>query len=262
METRSWKRNLVILSISLAWLITGCCKTATAPTAAPESAAAEAPSPLQEMYLESLEDALNPEPDEISHDLTAIYPGAPGLVWKEDGDGMLLMASLVTRDYYSTYIGKPYNTGKYTIWVTAAYQLKDFIVKNHPNLKGEALMMRLRQLNGLPPDVEKPFVVEFWVQPKDLFRPAPDNEIDDATAGLNLPTDATPAYRLWLNQLRAKSYVMDACETGYPWTQLGYTYDWAGVDNGKEVGLSEFVIRTNADVIIKSVTPTEEYFQP
>ncbi len=262
MKTQSWKRSLLILLISLAWLMTGCCKTTMAPAKAPDPETTEAPSPLQEMYIKSLRDALNPEPDEIRHDLTAIYPGNPDLVWKEDGGGMLLVVSWVSRDYYSPNLGKTYNTGKYPIWVSAANQLKDFIVKNHPDLKGEALQIRLRQLLGLPPHDKKPFVVEFWVHPNDLFRPAPDNEIDDATAGLNLPADTSPAYRLWFNQLRASSYVMDACETGYPWTQLGYTYDWAGVNDGNEVGLSEFVIKTNADVIVESVTPTEEYFQP
>ena len=32
----------------------------------------------------------------------------------------------------------------------------------------------------------------------------------------------------------------------YPWTRLGYTYDWA--DNGEEYGLSEFVVRKNSEV--------------
>ncbi|MCP4693801.1 MAG: hypothetical protein GY859_37550 [Desulfobacterales bacterium] len=259
MKTQSWKRGLVILALSLVWLIAGCGKTRQV---APAPSEPETPSPLREMYIKALQDALNPEPHEISRDLTAIVPGNPDLVWKGDGGGMLLVVSWVGKDYYSPYVNKTYNTGKYTVWVTAANEVKEFVAKNHPDLKGEALELRLRQLLGLPPDDKKRFMVEFWVHPEDLFRPAPDNEIDDASAGLNLPADVTPAHRLWFNRLRADSYVMDACQTGYPWTQLGYTYDWAGVNDGSEVGPSEFVIRTNSDVIVKSVTPTEKYFKP
>jgi hypothetical protein len=39
---------------------------------------------------------------------------------------------------------------------------------------------------------------------------------------------------------------------------LGYTYDWG--DPGSDVGVSEYVIRKNSEVIVKSVSTTADYF--
>jgi hypothetical protein len=50
----------------------------------------------------------------------------------------------------------------------------------------------------------------------------------------------------------------------YPWTSLGYTYDWGNPDN--HVGLSEFVVNGKKSdgskifVGIKAVTGTADYF--
>ena len=43
----------------------------------------------------------------------------------------------------------------------------------------------------------------------------------------------------------------------YPWTGLGYTYDWGNPDS--EIGLSEFVILGGSTVGVDAVIPTEEY---
>jgi len=113
--------------------------------------------------------------------------------------------------------------------------------------------LRLEQLLGLPPDDGKQWFVELWVWPADLFRPAPDPEITDQGAGLDFPDSASPEYRAWFDDLRSKSYG----ENGYPWTRLGYTYDWGSPDD--HVGLSEFVINKGAPIEVRSVTPTVVY---
>jgi len=43
----------------------------------------------------------------------------------------------------------------------------------------------------------------------------------------------------------------------YPWTQLGYTYDWGNPET--EVGLSEFVIKTNSKVKVNRIESTLKY---
>ena len=45
----------------------------------------------------------------------------------------------------------------------------------------------------------------------------------------------------------------------YPWTRLGYTYDWG--DSTTHVGLSEFILEQNATVMVKSVTSTVDYLK-
>ena len=59
--------------------------------------------------------------------------------------------------------------------------------------------------------------------------------------------------RNWFNRLKSESYG----ENGYPWTRLGYTYDW-GNPKG-EVGLSEFIIKSGATIKIHSVIGTLDY---
>lgn len=45
----------------------------------------------------------------------------------------------------------------------------------------------------------------------------------------------------------------------YPWTGLGYTYDWA--DNGTEYGLSEFILKNGAEVTVERTYTNEEFFE-
>ncbi|MEZ4436423.1 MAG: hypothetical protein R3F65_28825 [bacterium] len=60
-------------------------------------------------------------------------------------------------------------------------------------------------------------------------------------------------HRMWVEALTEESY-----GEGYPWTRLGYTYDWDPAA-GSVVGLSEFVIRPGSVVGVESVTGTGAY---
>lgn len=115
---------------------------------------------------------------------------------------------------------------------------------------------RYRQVLGLPPDVAKTVFVELWVRPSDIFRPTPDPEIDDRTAALDFPPGTPKAHVRWIEKLRGSS----CGDGGYPWTRLGYTYDWGG-DPQDDVGFSEFIVRAGATVEVHSVTATASYGQ-
>ncbi|MFO0210323.1 MAG: hypothetical protein ACK53E_05995, partial [Pseudanabaena sp.] len=58
----------------------------------------------------------------------------------------------------------------------------------------------------------------------------------------------------WFENLRSQSYKTTG---GYPWTRMGYTYDWGNPNS--EVGLSEFVINTGTAFEVKSVQTTDKY---
>jgi hypothetical protein len=113
--------------------------------------------------------------------------------------------------------------------------------------------LRTLQLLGLPPNNANTYFVELWVSPQSLFRPTPDNDINDTVAQLAFPASATPEYKQWFNSNIIYSYFPER----YPWTRLGYTYDWG--NSNSHVGLSEFVLKQNSTVIVKSVTPTADY---
>ena len=110
----------------------------------------------------------------------------------------------------------------------------------------------------MPPNVEKKYFVEFWVRPQDLFRPCPDAEVSDTHCGLAFPEEVTDEHKDWINNQRLESYYNPVWDKNYPWTQLGYTYDW-NPKNKNHVGLSEFVIGKNKNVVVKGFKTTEEY---
>ena len=68
-------------------------------------------------------------------------------------------------------------------------------------------------------------------------------------------------YTSWFNNRTRNIYTMGS--SPYPWTRLGYTYDWG---SSNHVGLSEFVLHgrkadgTKISVGIRSVKTTAEYF--
>lgn len=211
-------------------------------------------------YLAAVEDASVAEPGEIVRDLTPIVPSNEELIWREGPTGpQVKMAVWTDWPGYDETVGQEMPLA-IDIWVTAAPQIQDFCRQN--GVKPEHLTRRLEQLLGLPPDDGKDRFVELWVDPTDLFRPTPDPEVTDQEAELTFPyvpdyLTVSEDYMTWFNELLAEMYGGD---NPYPWTRLGYTYDWGNPFS--EVGLSEFIVRKGAVVEIISVTPTLAYCLP
>lgn len=231
-------------------------------------------SDVHEIYQNSLEDAVYPTDAKVDKDLFAISKDNPDLTWKIiNGEEYVLVVSWKGSDTYykAPYVKADgiYNTGSsYPIWVTAAPQLANWATKETRFMKwveeGETTKInsRIKQLLGLPPNPAYTYnyFVEFWVKPGDLFRPCPDPEIDDSTCeACNPKIDS--AFQAWINDTRAARYY-NSCELleKYPWTALGYTYDWSP-GNKTHQGLSEYVIHNDADIIVNKIYTTEEYLK-
>ena len=225
----------------------------------PAVSAQVATDPDQATYQRALALARNPLPENISRSLTAITPDNAALIWRDIGEEPHVLVATFTSSfkYYDGFLGKPYNTGSHDTWVSAAPFVQRLC--RDPAWRGADVDRRLIQLLGLPPGGKNIGFASMWVKPADLYRPCPDNEITDTECGLNLPADVDPAYRQWFNDLRARQYftARDPDWPGWPWTQLGYTFDWH--DLGNPVGVSEFLIRRGATVHIEALTPTAEY---
>ncbi len=216
---------------------------------------------LPPAYLEAVRDAANPEPDEVYGHLIPVAASNPKLVRKAfDGEEYVLMVTWVgNASYYKTTDQDGYyNTQGFDIWVTVVPELQQRCAA--PDFGLRDLKLRLKQFLGMPPNTSKTEFVEFWVRPQDLFRPCPDAEINDGSCDLSLPNRVSSAHRAWFNDYRAKSYCSgEKCPDllPYPWTQLGYTYDWGNPKT--EVGLSEFVIKTNSKVKVNRIESTLKY---
>ncbi|MCA1905463.1 MAG: hypothetical protein LDL11_02585 [Desulfarculus sp.] len=207
-------------------------------------------------YQAAVADAKYPTASKISHDLTPIVAWNPNLVWEgAPGLGRVKMVAL-TRSYYDDWVGRDYLLSFGELWVTVAPELKQFF-QDDPT--GPSLP-RLEQLLGLPPESGYTRIVEFWVDPADLFRPSADPEITDREAELPLPdgyrSQVAKAYRDWFAATWSRRY---ETATPYPWTQLGYTYDWG---SSNHMGLSEYVIRKGSTVGVAGVWDPLAYFTP
>jgi hypothetical protein len=207
-------------------------------------------------YKRAVENAMVPNEDKISRDLISIKRDNKDLVWKViDGEEHLLVVTWKKDvSYYEPHLNGTYNTGDYPIWVTTAPELAERMEKVKPRHRD----LRLKQLLGLPPNNEYNYFVEFWVKPENLFRPCPDQGIADTQCELGFPQGTHHEHEAWINRYRLDSYYALDLYHKYPWTQLGYTYDW-NPRNKSHVGLSEFVIAAKSDIVVNAIHETHAY---
>ncbi len=135
------------------------------------------------------------------------------------------------------------------VWTTAAEE----ILGSGDLGSGDAFVLRMEQLLGLPPQNGKTHFTLMWVKPEDIFRPAPDRAIGTTGTPLAFPDGTDDAYRQWFHDQQQYSYVPHR----FPWTGLGYTYDWA--DNGTEYGFSEYIVKSGSVVTVEKTYTNEEF---
>lgn len=206
----------------------------------------------QETYDAAVRDAVEATPEEVVDSLWAITPSNTRLSWNGDQSAVRMVA-------WTTFTGYAQgdNTLSREIWVTPAPQLKELC---RTVTDDAARIARVNQYLGLPPATEadnRRVFVEMWVKPGDMFRPCPDPEIDDTTCGLQFPASASSAHKTWIANYYASSYGFWQ-STHYPWTGLGYTYDWCSQDD-KNVGGSEFVVRSGSVVNVTGLINRDTY---
>ena len=203
-------------------------------------------------YVAAVLDMSLPQPWEVSTALVPLADGRPlrMVTWARSGQFQECKAPPEARgaDCKTTTDGE--------VWVTAVPYLQRFC---QALPAGTDLVLRLEQRLGMPPASNKTEFVEIVVldPARDLFRPCADTRIDTTTCALGPPgADASEEDRDWFLNQYFVSYAT-AHPTRYPWTSLGYTYDWGGA--GSEEGESEFVVREGAEIEVAAITPTAEY---
>jgi len=167
-------------------------------------------------------------------------------------------------------------------WVSLAPMLQNFcrafVADQGNNL--DALTLRLEQRLGLPPHSAKTHFVELEVKttndPAQIFRPCASPEVTTTSCALGPPQPCTAssgngAECHTLNDFFFHQYYTSygvSLPTEYPWTSLGYTFDWSygpiGLDGKSQFiqhGESEYVIPKGAEVLVKAVHSTAEYCQ-
>ncbi len=216
------------------------------------------PTPITDYdaaYQAAIADASVAEATEISRDLTALVSSESGLIWDETtSPSRVLMVMWTSWPGYADEVGSVTRTNR-NLWVSPAPQIQDFCKAQ--GLTEDNVVLRLEQLNGMPAGRNLPYFVEFWVAPENLFRPSADPEVSDHEAGIDYPVSTacvtlTPVFTDWFEWQRSHYST-----NGYPWTRLGYTYDWGNPES--EVGLPEFVTLKNVPLGVNKVEGTLEY---
>ncbi|MCK6523437.1 hypothetical protein L6R49_18650 [Myxococcota bacterium] len=203
---------------------------------------------LAARYAAAVADASVADLDEVYDQLIAVTDANSSLDF--DDQGRVLVVTWTSWDGYDGAVGTDTTVGV-DVWVTTTPEVQTFC--GGLDLDAEALTLRLEQRLGLPAGTGKDRFVQLRVHPDDLFRPSPDPEVTDSVASLEFPTEVSQAHKDWIDGLMSSSYGED----GYPWTRLGYTYDWA--PGASEIGASEFVIRSGSTVGVDSVQSLAEY---
>ncbi len=200
------------------------------------------------LYADAVADAETVEPEEILP-VTAITPESDMVTWNEAGDRVLL---LTWHHYPESYpAGETATLSFGEVWTFTDKEIHAWYEKNHEGVTNWEL--RLEQLIGLPRDAEYTHVSGLWARPEDVVRPAYVPDITQSAMTDTFGEDVPQAFRDWFDGNIQWSYT----DSAYPWTRLGYTYDWA--DNGTEFGLSEFLIQKDAEVEVAFTLTTDEF---
>lgn len=141
-------------------------------------------------------------------------------------------------------------------WVTVEPRLKEFCsawTREHDNLTE-----RLEQRLGLPPAAGETTFVRLRTQK--LFRPCSDPATVVAHCEAGPPSGKDPAYTAWFTGQYYSAFGLPRPNL-FPWTSLGYTFDWAQGEDGefKRFGESEFVIPKGAPIEVLGSMSTEDY---
>ena len=146
------------------------------------------------------------------------------------------------------------------VWVTVVPEVQEVCAAF---ADADDLDTRLRQLIGLPPDHPVTHLVEMTVQVSDVFRPSADGDADttlpcddpaSTSCGNAFPEDADADHIAWMANNSLYSYETPG---GYPWTRLGYTYNWRPGED--RYGASEFVVAEGAEVTVDRVLDARSY---
>ena len=152
------------------------------------------------------------------------------------------------------------------IWVTLAGEVQARC--RAWGLQGDALRQRLEQLLGLPLDPPVQFrkarFVTMEVARERLDRPClgiDDTNPQSPVCTVGIQASRAPEVRDYVLRQMADSFVVGGPGgPGYPFTRLGYTYDWNPVNaRPNHYGASEFLVQASTAATVITQQDTDAY---
>lgn len=202
---------------------------------------------IDSLFRRSVIDAITVEPEEILPVLP-LLSDTELTTWNTDGQILMVTWNRHPERYKD---GETVTLDDGEVWTFTDKEIAEWYRQNSEGVTDWEL--RFKQLIGLPPDAEYTHFTAIWVDPGDLLRPAYIQDITVKAMSDSFAADADPEFIRWFDANAEYSYYVSA----YPWTRLGYTYDWA--QNGTEYGLSEFIIMPGSVVTVEFTLTTNEF---
>lgn len=170
------------------------------------------------------------------------------------GSGWVEMSVFIKdsdRAYYP--VGSFTNFGGGTLWMFSPLQFQSFFQNTNrfaTPLSGSDLTLRIDQLLGLPNTSPNNYIADIWVDPATFLRPTANPTLTNVTESwtfpsplIDVPGKSGADYYTWFTNRVGTIF---GTSPPYPWTSIGYTYDWG--TNGHLAGetsyegLSEFMM--------------------
>lgn len=204
----------------------------------------------EELYAEAVKDAMTVEKEEILP-VVSLDKDSPYGLYDEQGR-ILLLTFHKYPDSYPNGADVKIEWGE--VWTFTGGELADWYSEHKDGVTDWPT--RLKQLIGLTPDNEATHFTAMWVNPEDVFRPAYVQETGEVQMTSDLPENTDEDFKEWFDGNIVWSYF----DSAYPWTRLGYTYDWAA-DAEDEYGLSEFLVKDGSEVTVAYTSTTDVFLQ-
>ncbi len=217
---------------------------------------------LKQEYLTAVENACTPTARKICHSLPAIT--SPGdnyrMEWIEGKDKKpFILVCTMTSSAKAQSWPEDCNSipeNRY-LWVTLPYDLEEHLRLSPLCSDSLECRMQILQMLGLPPHSPYDCLMFFYAERDHLFRPCPDPEINDSETSLDFPPGTSQEHRKWFTNNLKYSYLPSS---PYPWTQLGYTYNWhhAAINT---IGPGEFIAPPGTGIKIKRIVTVWSWYK-
>ncbi|MFH1254282.1 MAG: hypothetical protein V1646_02510 [bacterium] len=239
-------------------------------------------------YWRAVTDSATQSVEKQRHDLVSIVPWNDNLIWSENKTHILVISWIPAwlkdkwpegwkrfTDFEAKTATHKFND-TFEVWVSVVPELKNKLEIFTPSAE-YSYSDRVREILGLIPNIDyidERIIVEIWIDPSDLFRPCLNSDVMSNSCLLDMPKEtlpdkfhdkfkfvaATKAHKEFYLSKKHSTYTTDQ---PFPWTRLGYTYDWGKSADKQHYGVSEFILKNclkkPCAVFIRKIYTPEEY---
>lgn len=189
--------------------------------------------------------------------------------------GLTLMRGNTWTNFYMRNVGwtnSCSNAVGYEAWITFEPELKGYLgarTNEYDVNSAASIAGRAEQALGMTNNATHLFAVDLWVAAASLFRPTV-NWSPTNSATFRDWTGQDQSGPAWFGGAYGENYydwftnrqqTVYAGNNAFPWTGLGYTFDWYYATNSPAlVGPSEFVIGAQQTYYVGGGTPVDQFF--